>query len=100
MSEDNVIEETVTKVPTKYFKAKCTISNSPAPPTKIDKEYWKYLNSKYQEIKIETEIEIELIPFAEGRTSYAFKIKDLTRKRILVGKIDKSIWHRDSTDDL
>ena len=100
LRKDMIIYETITDTPTKKFSAKCTISNNPAPPKNIDKNYWKNLNSKYHEIKIETEIEIETIPFAEGKISYAFRIKDHTRKRILVGKIDKSIWHREFTNDL
>ena len=69
-------------------------------PTSIDKEYWKNLSSKYQETKIDTKIEIEDIPFDEGQTSYVFRINDLTRKKTLVGKIEKSIWHKEETDDL
>ena len=97
---ESVIEEKVIKVQQKSFKAKCTISNNPALPTSIDKEYWKNLSSKYQETKIDTKIEIEDIPFDEGQTSYVFRINDLTRKKTLVGKIEKSIWHKKETDDL
>ena len=88
-SDDLVISEVVQKVETQTFKAKCTIANSPDLPSGISRQYWKELHKQYREVKIDTEIEIETIPFDQGNVSYVFRIKDKTRKRILAGKIDK-----------
>ena len=41
----------------------------------------------------ETNIQIETMPFDEGKVSYIFRIYDIKRRLQMVGKIDKKVFN-------
>jgi hypothetical protein len=75
------------------FQANYILTKFPDLPTKISLEYWKDLRFGFR--KGDANLTIESIPVAEGKTSYAFKIYDQTRKMNLIGKIDKDVYNGD-----
>jgi len=72
------------------LKSNYTLTKFPDLPKESTLEYWK--NLKFGFKKGEALITITTIPVAEGRTSYAFRVFDETRKMKLIGKIDKEVY--------
>ena len=81
------------EVKIKEIKAVYESPRFPELPKDIDRKYWEeYLDKFTWSVRGESTILIETMPFDEGRVSFVFKIKDLSRGLHMVGKIDKKIF--------
>lgn len=91
--------EEFAELETLHFDADYSTTTCPPLPAEISREYWENVHSQFRDIKNTTKVSIETVPFSEGKTSYAFKIRDKRRKMDMAGKIDKREFNSGASDD-